>query len=148
MGSGPSLLAKTVAARVRGLKMTPKKGFKFCHLWLHFLVPKQWDSAFLTAGKFSRACVSFAHWKSFLPEFLTSHNNLYSGCFFHRQSISYASQLPLKKGFSSRFQAMKQEPWNHETAQINLNRKQVVLGDDKDRLLPTLFFEAGEGQLK
>ena len=54
----------------------------------------------------------------------------------------------LIKGFSSRFQAMKQELWNHETEQVNLNRQRIVFGDDKDRLLPTLFFEAGDGQLK
>ena len=33
---------------------------------------------------------------------------------------------------------MKQEPWNHETAEINLNHQRVVFGDDKDRLLPTM----------
>ena len=59
--------------------------------------------------------------------------------FGHRQSISYASQLLLKKGFLGRFQAMKQEPWNHETAKINLNPQRIVFGDDKDRLLTTLF---------
>ena len=34
---------KTLTARVRGLKMTHKNGFNFRHLWLHFLVPKQWE---------------------------------------------------------------------------------------------------------
>ena len=48
----------------------------------------------------------------------------------------------LKKGFLSRFQAMKQELWNHETAQVNLNRQRIVFGDDKDRLLPTYFLSA------
>ena len=43
---------------------------------------------------------------------------------------------------------MKQEPWNHETAQINLSRQRIVFGDDKDRLLPTLLFKAVDGQLK
>ena len=57
-----------------------------------------------------------------------------------------------KKGFSVVFghetRAMKQEPWNHETAQINLNRQRIVFGDDKDQLLPILFFKTGDGQLK
>ena len=62
----------------------------------------------------------------------------------HQLGKSIAAQ----KMFSSRFSAMKQEPWNHETAQIDLNRQRIVFGDDKDRLVPTLFFKACDGQLK
>ena len=77
----------------------------------------------------------------FILEILTLYNNSYSQAVFgHRQSISYASQLLLKKGFPSLFHAMKQEPWNHETAQINLNGQRIVYGNDKDRLTADIVF--------
>ena len=50
-----------------------------------------------------------------------------------------------KKGFRVVFCHETKKPRNHETAQINLNHQRFVLGGDKNRLLPTLFFEAGEG---
>ena len=84
--------------------------------------------------------------KSLLIEILTSQNNLYSGCIV--EALVMQTNCRSKKGFLVEFQAIKQEQWNHETAQINLNFQRIVFGDDNDPLLPTLFFKAGDGQLR